>query len=212
LASSRNTGKHHEDNEIFGTVEGTTMINITTVARTAAAAAALGALALAGAAPAQAVPIHASGFSAVESCTGLTGKITYGHGLTKKAKIHHSVFTGTLSGCSGFNGAQAGTGTVTANLVGKSSVTSVVESGTAVVSWPASSGLNPSIVAVTLRETGKNGPINVFGHVTSGAFTNASVSTALLPFAHKGSGSKAHPLKRQSVVNTAPLAVSVNLG
>ena len=187
------------------------MIKIATVARTAAAAAALGALALAGAAPAQAAP-QPAGFSKVESCTGLTGKITYGKGLTKKAKTHHAVFTGTLSGCSGYNGAQSGTGTVTANLIGKSSVTSIVETGTAVISWPASSGLNPSNVAVTFRATGKNGPLNVSGHVTSGAFTSASVGTTLVPYAHKGSGSKAHPLKRQSLVNSAPLAVSVNFG
>jgi hypothetical protein len=187
------------------------MINIVTVARTAAAAAALGALALAGATPAQAAPLP-DGFSHVESCTGLTGKITYGKGLTKKAKTHHAVFTGTLTGCNGYSGAQAGTGTVTADLSGKSSVTSVVESGTAIISWPVSSGLNPSNVAVTFRATGKNGPLSVSGHVTSGAFTTASVSTVLVPYAHKGSGSKAHPLKRQSVVNSAPLAVSVNFG
>ena len=188
------------------------MINIATVARTAAAAAALGALALTGASPAQAAPISPAGFSAVESCTGLTGKITYGKGLTKKAKTHHAVFTGTLSGCTGYNGAQAGTGIVTANLIGKSSVTSIVESGTAVISWPASSGLNPSNVSVTFRASAKNGPLSVSGHVTSGAFTNSSVGTTLVPYAHKGSGSKAHPLKRQSVVNSTPLAASVNFG
>jgi hypothetical protein len=187
------------------------MIKISTVARTAAAAAALGALALTGATPAQAAPLP-DGFSNVESCTGLTGKITYGHGLTKTAKTHHAVFTGTLSGCSGFNGAQAGTGTVTASLVGKSSVTAIVETGTAVISWPVSSGLNPSNVAVTFRATGKNGPLNVSGSVASGAFTGASVTTTLLPFAHKGSGSKAHPLKSQSVVNTAPVSASRNFG
>jgi hypothetical protein len=187
------------------------MINIATVARTAAAAAALGAIALTGAAPAQAAP-QPAGFSAVQSCTGLTGKITYGKGLTKKAKTHHAVFTGTLSGCSGFNGAEAGTGTVTANLVGKSSVTSIVETGTAVVSWPVSAGLNPSNLAVTFRATGKNGPLSVSGHVTSGAYTDASVATTLVPFAHKGSGSKHHPLKRQSVINSAPFTASVNFG
>jgi hypothetical protein len=188
------------------------MINFTTVARTAAAAAALGALAVAGAGPAQAAPIHSAGYSAVESCTGLTGKITYSHGLTKTVKTRHAVFTGTLTGCTGQNGAQVGDGAVTATLVGKSSVTAVVESGTAVISWPAGSGLNPSTVAVTFRENAKNGPVNVSGRVSSGAYTNASVSTALLPIAHKGSGSKAHPLKSQTVVNTAPLNVSVNFG
>ena len=188
------------------------MIKFSTVARTAAAAAALGAVALAGANPAQAAPIHAAGFSTVESCTGLTGKITYSHGLTRKAKKRHAVFTGTLSGCRGSNGTQAGTGTVTANLVGKSSITSVVEEGTAVINWPTSAELNPSTVAISFRETGKNGPINVSGTVVSGAYGTARVTTTLLPFAHKGSGSKAHPLKSQSTVNTAPLSVAVNFG
>jgi len=188
------------------------MINIVRIARTAAAAAALTAVAVAGAPAAQAAPVHAAGFSTVQSCTSVSGKITYGKGLTKTVKTHHSVLTGTVAGCTGLNGAQSGTGTISGALVGKSSYKSVNETGTVTVNWPAGSGFNPSNAAVTLRETSKNGVITIGGTITSGAFTGARFSTSLLPVSHKGSGSKAHPLKSQTLVNTEPLVVSRNLG
>ena len=190
------------------------MITIARIARTAAAAAALTAVAVAvaGAPAAQAAPVHAKGFSTVESCTSVSGKITYGKGLTKTVKTHHSVLTGTISGCSGLNGAQSGTGTISGALVGQSSYSSVTETGTVTVNWPTGAGLNPSNAAVTLRETSKNGVITVGGTITSGAFTGARFSTTFLPVSHKGSGSTAHPLKSQTLVNTAPLALAQNFG
>ena len=93
-----------------------------------------------------------------------------------------------------------------------SPATAVVETGTVTVNWPAGSGLNPSNASVTLRETSKNGVITVTGTITSGAFTGAPFSLSLVPTTHKGSGSKAHPLKSQSLVNTTPLNVSRNFG
>ncbi len=119
------------------------MINIARIARTAAAAAALTAVAVAGAPAAQAAPVHAKGFSTVQSCTSVSGKITYGKGLTKTVKTHHSVLTGTVAGCTGLNGAQSGTGTISGALVGKSSYKSVTETGTVTVNWPAGAGLQP---------------------------------------------------------------------
>ena len=116
------------------------MINI---ARTAAAAAALTAVAVAAAPSAQAAHMQAKGFSTVQSCTSVSGKITYGKGLTKTVKNHHSVLTGTVAGCTGLNGAQSGTGTISGALVGKSSYKAVNETGTVTVNWPAGSGFNP---------------------------------------------------------------------
>jgi hypothetical protein len=188
------------------------MINIARIARTTAAAAALAAVTVAGAPAAQAAPVQAKGFSTVQSCTSVNGKITYGKGLTKTVKTHHSVLTGTVAGCSGLNGAQSGTGTISGVLVGKSSYKSVTETGTVTVNWPAGSGLNPSNASVMLRETSKNGVITVSGTITSGAYTGARFSTSFLPVSHKGSGSKAHPLKSQTLVNTAPLVVAQNFG
>ena len=54
--------------------------------------------------------------------------------------------------------------------------------------------------------------ITVSGTITSGAYTGARFSTSFLPVSHKGSGSKAHPLKSQTLVNTEPLVVSRNFG
>jgi len=153
------------------------------------------------------------GFSSVESCTGVAGAITWSPGLVRNhAKTEHAVLTGTLSGCSGLNGAQAGTGTVTAVLSGRSSTGSIVETGSITVNWPSSSGLNPSNGTVTLRRTASNLPYSLSGSFTSGAFTGAAVSTNLLVTTHKGTGSLAHPVTSQQVVNTTPLAARVNLG
>jgi hypothetical protein len=178
----------------------------------ATTAAGLGALASTAAAPADAAVVHPNGYTAVQSCTALTGSIHYTPGLTGTAKNVQAVFTGTLSGCSGINGAETGTGTVTAVLSGTSKATAVNQTGTVTVNWPTSSGLNPSNGTLTLHETSKNGPISVSGSVTSGAYTGAVLSAGLLPYAHQGAGTKAHPLKAQTVTNTAPFAAMVNLG
>ncbi|MCW2803520.1 MAG: hypothetical protein JWN06_1737 [Propionibacteriaceae bacterium] len=183
------------------------MINIRRITTTVAAAGAIAAtVALTSAAPAFA------GYSAVESCTGLSGSITYSPGLTSTVKTQQAIFTGTLSGCSGYNGVQQGTGTVTAVLTGSSKVGAVVESGNATVSWPASSGLNPSNANLTIRESAAGGIILVQGSVTSGAFTGSVLSTSLQPYANTGSGTKSHPLRQQLVVNTLPFAARVNFG
>ena len=167
-------------------------------------------LAGAGAAQAQVFP---RGFSSVESCTGLSGSISWHPGLHKTSVTRGSaVLTGTLTGCSGANGAQAGTGTVTAVLHGSSSLASVTEAGAITGNWPASSGLNPSNGTVTVRRAAADQPYTVSGSVTSGAFTGAQLSTSLSATTQKGTGSKRHPVVSQQFVNTLPLAARVNLG
>jgi hypothetical protein len=183
------------------------MINIRRIpAATATAAAITATLAVAGVSPASA------GYSAVESCTGVSGTVSYSPGLTSKAKTQRAIVVATLTGCSGYTGEQAGTGTVTAVLTGKSKVGAVVETGNATISWPASSGLNPTNATITIRESAAGGVISFSGPATSGAFGSSVLSTSLLPYANTGSGTKHHPLKVQSVLNTLPLAAKVNLG
>jgi hypothetical protein len=176
------------------------------VTTTAAAGAVATALALTSALPASA------SYSAVESCTTLSGSITYTPGLTSTVRTQQAVFNGTLSGCSGYNGAQAGTGTVTAVLNGSSKVGAVVEAGNATVNWPASSGLNPSNAKLTIRQTAADATVAVQGSVSSGAFTGSVLSTSLLPYANTGSGTKKSPLRQQTVINTLPFAAKVNFG
>ncbi len=162
---------------------------------------------------AQASEVSARGFSSVESCTGLSGSIAWHPGLLRKAvRTEHAVLTGTLTGCSGFNGAQAGTGTVTAVLSGRSSAASIAESGTMTVNWPTASGLNPSTGTVTVRRAAGDQPFTVSGSVTSGAFTGAALSTSLVRTTQAGNGSRLHPVVRQHFVNTLPFAARVNLG
>jgi hypothetical protein len=176
----------------------------------AAGSVAVAALAATGAGAANA---STRGFSSVESCTGVTGSISYSPGLRATTlRTQQSVLTGTLSGCSGFNGAQAGTGTITIVASGSSSVASIHETGTVTVNWPASAGLNPSNGTVTLTRTSKTLPMTVSGSFTSGAFTGAAISTSLLETHHAGSGTTAHPIIRQDFVNTTPFAAKVNLG
>ena len=184
------------------------MFNLRRIAAaTATAAAVTAAIAVAGTSPASA------GYSAVESCTGVAGTISYSPGLTSTAKTQQAVLVATLSGCSGaYTGAQAGTGTVTAVLTGSSKVGSVVETGNATISWPASSGLNPTNAKVTIRESVTGGQISLSGSATSGAFASSVISTSLLPYASTGTGTSKHPMTSQSVLNTTPFAAKVNFG
>jgi hypothetical protein len=180
--------------------------------RRAALAIATGAIAVAGLATAGAGAANAA-YSNVESCTGVSGLVTYSPGLLKTtARTQQSVFTGTLTGCAGVNGAQSGTGTITVIAKGSSSRSSITETGTVTVNWPASSGLNPSNGTVSLRRASSTAPISVSGTFTSGAFTGAVLSTNLLVTGHTGDGTRAHPITRQRVVNTTPLAAKVNFG
>jgi hypothetical protein len=168
---------------------------------------------LVGIGAAQANEAPARGFSSVESCTGLNGAISWNPGLLKTSvKTQHAVLTGTLSGCSGYNGAQAGTGTVTAVLSGSSSLASVAETGTITVNWPAASGLNPSNGTVAVRRAAADQPFTVSGSVTSGAFTGAVLSTSLVATTQTGTGTSKHPVVRQDFINTLPVAARVNLG
>lgn len=170
-----------------------------------------GALCAVAAPGAQASTVHPDGFSVVQGCTGLTGTITYTPGLTGTLRKQSAVLTGTLTGCSGFNGAQAGTGTVTAVLSGSSKVKAVSLTGTVTINWPAAAGLNPS--NGTLSVNGVNGGADtVSGQITSGAYTSAQLSSGILAVAHTGAGTKAHPIKAQQFVNTLAFNASENFG
>jgi hypothetical protein len=180
--------------------------------RRAALAIATGAVAVAGLATAGAGSANAS-YSNVESCTGVSGLVTHSPGLlTTTARAQQSVFTGTLTGCSGVNGPQSGSGTITIFASGSSSNSSMNETGTVTVNWPAGSGLNPSNGTVALRRASSTAPLSVSGSFTSGAYTGSLIATDLLVTSHNGSGTKANPITRQRVVNTTPFTAKVNFG
>src|SRR5262249_38478066 len=119
---------------------------------------------------------HASrGWVVIDSCTGVSGQVTYSPGLEQKNRSVQAVLTGTTSGCSDiFNGAISGTGTITAVMSGTANVSAENFSGTFTINWPAGSGFNPSNGNLTVTEA--NGLENVSGTVTSGFDTGTALA------------------------------------
>jgi hypothetical protein len=152
------------------------------------------------------------GYVTYEQCSSLSGTINYNPGLAAKAHAVNAVITGTIAGCSGFNGAQAGTGTFTATLSSPAAnAAQNNEAGTYVINWPASSGLNPTVGHLQMNGPANN-LYNLFGQDTGGAFASGVMSSALFITGQVGQGTRRHPIKSQSFVNTLPLQIRVNLG
>ena len=180
---------------------------VTTVAAGAALAGVLGMGGVAHAAS------HAhNGFVVIDSCTGVSGKITYSPGMVKvKKPLIHAVLTGTTSGCADiFTGAVGGTGTLTAVLSGHANLSAENFSGTFTINWPAGSGWNPS--NGTLAVTEANGLENVSGSVTSGFDTGTAFAMQYVITGSTGRGTALHPVTAQTYTNTQSLTLSRNTG
>src|SRR3954452_11207062 len=169
----------------------------------------LTALALAAVASASLAGTAQAGYSTVEQCTALSGTITNTPGLKAKPGAVNAIITGTLAGCSGQNGAQAGTGTFFAQLSSPAASKTVNnEAGTFVINWPAASGLNPTTGVVNLA--GPNGAQLVLnGQDRAGAYASGVLSSGLLI---TGQTLNKNKVVSQSFINTLPLAIKVNFG
>lgn len=176
-----------------------------------AAAAGAGLLGLGGIAQAS---THAgpNGYVVTDSCTGVAGNVSYQPGLRNlKLKSQQAVLTGTTSGCSDiFNGAESGTGTITAVLSGKASKAAENFSGTFTINWPASSGFNPSNGNLSVTES--NGLETVSGTITSGFDTGSVMAMQYVITGQKGKGTALKPIISQTYTNTQPLTLSRNEG
>jgi hypothetical protein len=167
---------------------------------------------------AQASTVHAAshagpnGWVVTDSCTGVAGSVSYSPGLRNlKLKNQQAVLTGTTSGCSDiFNGAESGTGTITAVLSGKASKAAENFTGTFTINWPASSGFNPSNGSLTVTES--NGVETVTGTVASGFDTGSALAWQYVITGHKGKGTALKPITSQTYTNTQPLTLSRNEG
>ena len=153
-----------------------------------------------------------NGYVVIDSCTGVSGSISYSPGLRNlKLKSQQAVLTGTTSGCSDiFNGAESGTGTITAVLSGKASKAAENFSGTFTINWPASSGFNPSNGTLTVTES--NGLETVTGSVTSGFDTGTAMAMQYVITGQKGKGTALKPIISQTYTNTQALTLSRNEG
>ena len=181
-----------------------------TVAATGAGLAGL--LGVGGIANASTVHAHPNGYVVIDSCTGVSGKISYSPGLRNTTlKAEHAVLTGSTSGCADiFNGPESGTGTLTAVLSGTASKASENFSGTFTINWPASSGFNPSNGNLSVTES--NGVENVSGTVTSGFDTGTVMAMQYVITGQTGAGTRLHPITAQTYTNTQSLTLSRNEG
>jgi hypothetical protein len=172
----------------------------------------LTALALAAVASASLAGTAQAGYSTVEQCTSLSGTIHYAPTLKKAPGAVTETITGTISGCSGQNGAQAGTGTFFAQLSSPAaSRTANNESGTFVINWPASSGLNPTTGRIST--VGPNaGVYLVQGQDTGGAYASAVLSSSWVVTGQTLAGKKLNQVAAETFVNTLPLQLKVNFG
>jgi len=167
------------------------------------------ALALAAVASASLAGTAQAGYSTVEQCTSLSGTITYTPGLKAKPGAVNAIITGTISGCSGQSGAQAGTGTFFAQLSSPAASKTVNnEAGTFVINWPAASGLNPTTGTINLSGPNANQYV-LNGQDRAGAYASGVLSSGLAVTAQT---LKKKTVLTQSFVNTLPLAIKVNFG
>jgi hypothetical protein len=153
-----------------------------------------------------------NGYVVIDSCTGVSGKITYSPGMVKfKKPLIHAVLTGTTSGCADiFSGPESGTGTLTAIMSGHANLSAENFSGTFTINWPAGSGFNPSNGNLTVTEV--NGLETVSGSVTSGFDTGTAFAMQYVITGQTGRGTALHPVTAQTYTNTQPLTLSRNEG
>jgi hypothetical protein len=142
------------------------------------------------------------------SCTAVSGTNTYTPALARK-KVHSTNVTlaATISGCQDFGTPAPGTGSLNATLSGKASQAAENFSGTFVINWPTSAGLNPSVGTLAITES--NGSEIVSGSVTSGALMGRTLNLAYVNTLNSGKGKK---VSSQQFVNTQSLTLSRNGG
>jgi hypothetical protein len=147
-----------------------------------------------------------------EQCTTVTGQISYKPGLlSTQTRSVAATLSATTSGCSDFfDGALAGTGSFTAALKGNARLAAENFSGTFMIDWPATAGLNPSSGTLTVIESA--GIESVYGTITSGGLTGSPIHFAYRTATNTGTGTKKHPVTAQTFVNTQALQLTQNDG
>ena len=147
------------------------------------------------------------GIVPTEECTTWNGIVYYFPVLTTKSHKVTAVLEGTLSNCSDF-GTQAGTGVVFGVLSGTATKTKVTLSGRLAVTWPSSSGLNPTVVPVTLSKVPASASYNFGGVISAGAGKGALLSSACTG----GKLATTNGGTLQTITGSKPFAIYVNEG
>ena len=150
--------------------------------------------------------IRPQGYVPTEECLNWSGSVEFFPGVTTTAHAVTAVLHGTLSNCS-FNGTpQTYGGTVFGTLTGTATKTSASLSGNVAVSWPADSGLSPTIAPVTISTSGTN--YNIVGTISAGATTGEQLWASYA----KTGVTKVNGGNSETILGSAPIGIFENLG
>ena len=140
----------------------------------------------------------------VRALSLVAAAVTYSPGLRRAT--HKASLNGVISSCSVFTEPVDGTGAISATLSGRASYDAENFTVTFTITWPASSGLSPSVGSLQVVDSGGTETFSVT--VTSGAFPQGLLSLSLITTSHVGTGTKKSPVTSQLFTSTQPLAVS----
>jgi hypothetical protein len=169
-------------------------------------AAALATMSTTGAALASTTAHKISGLAPTQECVTWSGTVQYFPVLTSSSQKVTAILEGTLSNCDDLGTPESGTGSVFGVLSGTATKTTAALTGQIAVTWPASSGLSPSIVPVSLR--GASGKYSLGGTVSAGAGTGQELHSSY----NKVKAAKASSGTLQTITSTSAFAIYVNEG
>jgi hypothetical protein len=174
----------------------------------AAAIAGVAAMSLgaAGAASASTAAPRIGGFAPTEQCLNWSGTVQYFPRLSTTAHKVTAVLNGTLSNCNFEGTAQTFSGSVFGVLTGTATGTSATLSGNLAVTWPADSGLDPTISPVSLSTA--NATYSFFGTPTAGPGTGEQLNGAYVKISSK----KINGGTQESILGSSPFQIEVNNG
>jgi hypothetical protein len=150
--------------------------------------------------------IHPDGWVPVEECLNWTGTVKYFPALTTATKTVNAVLNATLSNCNLDGTGQTYSGTAFGVLTGSATKSKATLTGNVAVTWPADSGLDPTIASISLNTT--TGVYSFTGSITSGAFAGNELWGS---YEKTGQTAIAGGTS-ENILGSAPFAAEENLG
>ncbi|HEY2579594.1 MAG TPA: hypothetical protein VGI74_25060 [Streptosporangiaceae bacterium] len=163
----------------------------------------------AGAASASTAAHHVSprGFAATEECLNWSGTIEYFPALTNTSHAVTGVLSGTLSNCSFDGTPQTFSGSVFGTVTGTATKTKAALSGQVAITWPADSGLNPTISPISVS-TSAPSSYSLSGTISAGAGTGEQLEGSFA----KISNTAITGGTSQKILGSAPFGIFINEG
>jgi hypothetical protein len=146
------------------------------------------------------------GLVPTQECVTWSGTMQYFPVLTTSSQKVTAIMEGTLSNCDNSGTPETGTGSVFGVFSGTATKTAATLSGQIAVTWPASSGLAPTIVPAGLA--GASGQYSLGGTVSAGAGTGLELNSSYA----RVSAAKANGGTLQHINGTSAFAIYENIG